>query len=89
MKPILAAVLALVALPAAAQWIQAGPEDQARFAAADTNGDGRVDLAEAGAVWPGITARELAVHDANRDGGIDVYEFTTIRLSGPVVEPGD
>lgn len=88
MRYLIAASL-LIAAPALAEWPKPTPEQMARFEAADIDGSGRVDLAEAQAVWPGLTQREMQVHDATPDGALDVYEFITVRMASPVVEPED
>lgn len=88
MRVLLAAAL-LAATPAMADWPTPSPAGVVRFQAADTNGDGHVDMAEARAVWPDFSPREMQVYDATPDGGLDLYEFQTVRAAGPVVEPGD
>lgn len=83
------AIAAAAASPALADWPEPTPEQIAKFQAADANGDGRVDLAEAQTVWPDLTEREMKVHDATPDGALDLYEFQTVRNATPVRSPGD
>lgn len=89
MRVAIAVLLAGSALPALAQWATPSPAGIARFEAADVNGDGRVDMGEAQVLWPNFTAREMRIYDATPDGGLDVFEFQTVRSARPVVEPGD
>ncbi len=88
MRLLLAAAL-LATTPAMAQWADVTAEQVERFQAADLNGDGRVDLEEARAIWQDLTEREMQVYDATPDGALDVYEFQTVRSASPVYEPGD
>lgn len=90
MRLVLVLVPVLAALPAAAlEFVRPTAGQVAAFQRADVDGSASVSLDEAQVIWPDMTARELGVHDANRDGGIDVFEFTSVRSAGPVVEPGD
>ena len=54
----------------------------AGFAAADTNGDGRLDLAEAQTAQPELTGGEFALLDCNGDGVLSKRELDAY-LDGP------
>lgn len=78
MKSVL--ILTALALASAATLVTAAPEGQAhragmleRLKAADTNGDGFISRAEAGAL-PRIAERFDAI-DANRDGQVSIEEL--------------
>ncbi len=84
----IAAVLALAALPALAQPLgqPLGPAGPMRrnFAAADANHDGRVSWDEA---WAVMQAR-FAAADANRDGGLSLEEWLAAGGPGRPAQPG-
>jgi hypothetical protein len=67
MRWMLAAFLALGASWALAQ--------DARFAAADADGDGAVSLAEAQALFPDMTEEDFAAADGDGDGALSEDEF--------------
>lgn len=71
----LAAALALlISAPALA-----GNPDRAKL---DTNGDGKVDLAEAQAAMPDFTQEKFNRADANRDGQLSDDEWRTLPGKG-------
>jgi hypothetical protein len=49
---------------------------------ADMDGDGRYSLAELQVVYPGVTAADLAVIDANGDGAVDADELAAAEVVG-------
>lgn len=57
----------------------AGDPDRTRL---DTNGDGRVDLAEAQAARPDFTLEKFNAADANRDGQLSEEELRTLPGKG-------
>ena len=75
-KPLLAAIILALALPAGAD--TSGDEQIAeRFAAADTNHDGKLTLAEAEAAMPRVAANFSKI-DADGSGTVTLAEIEAL-----------
>lgn len=73
----IAAVLLFASMPAQAEtWDQ---KVNRHFSLLDTDGDGIISKAEAGAHPP--LARHFRAMDKNRDGGLSKYELTSYRTT--------
>jgi hypothetical protein len=73
-KSLAAAIAVLISAPALA-----GNPDRSKL---DTNGDGKVDLAEAQAAMPDFTQEKFNKADANRDGQLSDDEWRTLPGKG-------
>lgn len=56
--------------------------DEAAFAAADTNGDGAISLAEVMAAYPATAGDRFEESDVNGSGSLELEEFAEALESG-------